>query len=192
MEKEGSKRVQVIGADDKRQITAVFAGTVTGEFLPPQLIYQGTTTRCLLSIKFPADWHITFSPNHWSNETTMVQYIKHILLPYLTNKKCCLQLEPDYPALVIFDNFQAQITEEVLQLLEDNVQVAMVPPNCTNRLQPMDVSVNKAVKNFLRQQFHMWYAEQVCEQLPKNRDDETVDLKLSIVKPLGASWIIKV
>ena len=39
MEKEGSKRVQVIGADDKRQITAVFAGTVSGEFLPPQLIY---------------------------------------------------------------------------------------------------------------------------------------------------------
>ena len=34
MEKEGSKRVQVIGADDKRQITAVFAGTVAGEFLP--------------------------------------------------------------------------------------------------------------------------------------------------------------
>ena len=192
MEKEGSKRVQVIGADDKRQITAVFAGTVTGEFLPPQLIYQGTTTRCLPSIKFPADWHITFSPNHWSNETTMVQYIKHILLPYLNNKRCCLQLEPDYPALVIFDNFKAQVTEEVLQLLEDNnVRVAMVPPNCTDRLQPMDVSVNKAVKNFLRQQFHIWYAEQVCEQLAKNRDDETVDLKLSIVKLLGASWIIK-
>ena len=108
MEKEGSKRVQVIGADDKRQITAVFAGTVAGEFLPPQLIYQGTTTRCLPSIKFPAGWHITFSANHWSNETTMVQYIKHILLPYIANKRCCLQLEPDYPALVIFDNFKAQ------------------------------------------------------------------------------------
>ena len=98
--------MQVIGADDKRQITAVFAGTVTGEFLLPQLIYQGTTTRYLPSIKFPAGWHITFSPNHWSNETTMVQYIKHILLLYLTNKRCCLQLEPDYPTLVIFDNFK--------------------------------------------------------------------------------------
>ena len=55
----------------------------------------------------------------------------------------------------------------------------------------MDVSINKAVKNFLRQQFQMWYADQVCEQLAKNRTDETVDLKLSIVKPLRASWIIK-
>ena len=97
----------------------------------------------------------------------MVQYIKHILLPYLANKRSYL---PDYPTLVIFDNFKAQITEkEMFQLLEDNnVQIAMVPPNCMDHLQPMDVSVNKAVKNFLRQQYQMWYADQVCEQLAKN------------------------
>lgn len=50
--------------------------------------------------------------------------------------------------------------------------------------------LNKAVKNFLRQQFQMWYADKVCEQLAKSRDN-AVDLKLSIVKPLGASWMIK-
>ena len=96
----------------------------------------------------------------------MVQYIKHVLLPYLANKRSCLQVEPDHPALVIFDNFKAQITDEVLQLLEDNnVRVARVLPNCTDCLQPMDVSVNKVVKNFLRQQFQKWYADQVYEQL---------------------------
>ena len=34
MEKEGSKYVEIIGKDDKRQITAVLAGTVNGNFLP--------------------------------------------------------------------------------------------------------------------------------------------------------------
>ena len=135
MEKEGSKRVQVIGADDKGQIAAVFAGSITGEFLPPQLIHQGTTTRCLPSIKFPAEWHVTFNANLWLNEVTMVQYINHILLPYLANKRCYLQLQLDYPILVIFDNFKAQITEGVLQLLEDNyIRAVMVPPNCTDCL----------------------------------------------------------
>ena len=43
MEKQGCKRVEIIALDDKRQITAVFAGTFTGDFLPPQIIYQGTT-----------------------------------------------------------------------------------------------------------------------------------------------------
>ena len=32
--KEGSKRVEIAGADDKRQTTAVFAGTKSGKFLP--------------------------------------------------------------------------------------------------------------------------------------------------------------
>ncbi len=47
--------------DDKRQITAVFGCTVEGEFLPPQIIYGGKTTRCLPTAKFPSSRDITFS-----------------------------------------------------------------------------------------------------------------------------------
>ena len=47
LELKGSKRVEIAGISDKRQITAVFCGTMAGEFLPPQLIYQGKTTACL-------------------------------------------------------------------------------------------------------------------------------------------------
>ena len=36
---KGSKRVELIGLSDKRQITAVFCGNLLGEFLPVQLIY---------------------------------------------------------------------------------------------------------------------------------------------------------
>ena len=42
MEKEGSKRVEIVAVDDKRQLTAVFAGSLTEHFLPPQLIYKGS------------------------------------------------------------------------------------------------------------------------------------------------------
>ena len=41
MEKEGMKRVEVVAKDDKQQITAVFGGSMSGDFLPPQLIYEG-------------------------------------------------------------------------------------------------------------------------------------------------------
>ena len=33
MEKSGSQRVEIVANDDKRQITAVFAGTLTGDLL---------------------------------------------------------------------------------------------------------------------------------------------------------------
>jgi len=43
MAERGSKRVELIGLSDKRQITAVSCGNLMGEFLPVQLIYQGKT-----------------------------------------------------------------------------------------------------------------------------------------------------
>ena len=32
MEEEGAKRVEILAKDDKRQITAVFCGSMTGDF----------------------------------------------------------------------------------------------------------------------------------------------------------------
>ncbi len=42
--------------------------------------------------------------------------------------------------------------------------IVVVPANCTDRLQPLDVSLNKSAKEFLRK-FHEWYADQVRLQL---------------------------
>ena len=39
MAKEGSRRVGVVGIDDKRQITATFAASLSGNFLPVQMVY---------------------------------------------------------------------------------------------------------------------------------------------------------
>ena len=54
MEAEGSKRVELIGKDDKRQITVVFAGSLGGDILPIQVIYQGKSLKCLPKFNFPS------------------------------------------------------------------------------------------------------------------------------------------
>ena len=43
MEVRGTRRVEIAGLKDKRQMTAVFARS-DGNFLPPQLINPGSTT----------------------------------------------------------------------------------------------------------------------------------------------------
>ena len=53
--KEGSKRVEIVRIEDKRQITAGLAGTMSRKFLLPQLIYAGKTPRCLPSVEFWKD-----------------------------------------------------------------------------------------------------------------------------------------
>ena len=46
IERQGEKRVEMVAVNNKRQITAVFCGTMLGEFLPVQLIYQGIIDCC--------------------------------------------------------------------------------------------------------------------------------------------------
>ena len=87
MEKSGSQRVEIVANDDKRQITAVFAGMLTGDILPPQLIYQGTTNCCPPKVFIPREWNVTCTPNHWSNEQSMKTYLTEVLLPYVTKKR---------------------------------------------------------------------------------------------------------
>ena len=111
VEKE-SKRVELEGVNDKRQITAVFAGSLTGDFLPVQLVYEGMTSKCYPNgVDFPADWLISATPNHWCNEETMLLYITKVIVPYLQQKKKEMGLPDDQSSLVIFDEFKGQTTE---------------------------------------------------------------------------------
>ena len=185
-EVKGAKRVEIVGTDDKRQITATLTVTASGEMLPAQMIYGGKTPACLPKVDFPKGWHITFTPNHWANEDTMVAYLYNILLPYVTATRQNLQLADTFPALVLFDHFKGQLTERVLDILDfHNILVIDVPAHCTDRLQPLDVSVNKSIKHHLKQSFQAWYANEVHKQQGK-----PVDLKLTALKPLGAQWFI--
>ena len=148
---EGSEHVEFTGVNDKHQITAVFAGTLSGEFLPPQIVYHGKTVKCLPSTESPPDWHVTFSGNHWSNEVTITTSLQKVLFPYIESKRSQLKLAADAPALVIFDRFKAQCTVKILSMLRDaHIYIGIVPPHCTDWLQPLDISINKAVKEYLR------------------------------------------
>ena len=94
------------------------------------------------------------------------------------------------------DNFKGQVTASVSSLLEaNNIHVCLLPANTTDRLQPMDISVNKPGKDFLKRRFEAWYAEEIQKQLDGNDIESTelapVDLSLPRLKVLGAKWILE-
>ena len=96
---------------------------------------------------------------------TTLDYTEKIILPYVSKKRKEKGLYTEQRALCIFDIFKAQLTTEVLNLLEANhVDTVFIPANCTDHLQPLDLSVNKPAKDFLRGKFEEWYAEQIHEQ----------------------------
>ena len=189
----GSKCVDVAGIDDKRQITAVLAVTLDGNFLPVQLIFQGKTSACLPRAKSPSGWHLTYTHNHWATEEATKDHIEKIILPYLTEKKKELKLRNDQRALCIFDNFKGQLTDDVLQLLErNNIDIVFVPANCTDRLQPLDLSVNKPAKDFLRDKFQQWHSDQIFDQLNDDLSlvaNAVTKFPLHVMKPLVLKWM---
>lgn len=58
----------------------------------------------------------------------------------------------------------------------------------TGDFQPMDISVNKAIKLFMHNKFSEWYAKQVTE-LYCNGEDDPVNLSSAQMKCLGTRWI---
>jgi len=92
MEHKGAKRVEIAGSDDKRQLTALFSYTLSRKFLPPQVIYAGKSPACLPKVTILNGWNLTFTPNHWSNEQTIMTYLQAILIPYVEKTRADLNL----------------------------------------------------------------------------------------------------
>uniref|UniRef100_A0A1X7TEK1 DDE-1 domain-containing protein n=1 Tax=Amphimedon queenslandica TaxID=400682 RepID=A0A1X7TEK1_AMPQE len=81
------KIVPVGKSADKREITAVLAATATGKYLPPQLLFMGTTTKCHPVVQFSGGWDIWHSGNHWLNEDTMKRYLSTIIIPFISEER---------------------------------------------------------------------------------------------------------
>ena len=58
--------------------------------------------------------------------------------------------------------------------------------NCRDRLQPLDISVNKPERTSCVNSFN----NKVCRHFQGVDPKEPVDLRLTILKPLGAEWMI--
>ena len=69
-----------------------------------------------------------------------------------------------------------------------------MPTNCSGELQPLDLSVNKTVKDFLWAKFQDWY---IAEILGSYTDAESasklepIKFPVSQMKPLGAQWLVQ-
>ena len=94
---------------------------------------------------------------------------------------------------MIFDVFKGRMCDSVHTLLESNkILQVLVPNNCTDLLQPLDLSVNKPFKDTLRSKFSEWYAHEVSKQLEagKQVEEVQVEMRMSVMKELSSRWFI--
>jgi hypothetical protein len=196
-EQNGSAAVAVVGADDKRQITACLASSLHGDLLPLQLIFQGKTARSLpgaTAASKAARAHLTFSDNHWSSLETMKQWITEVLLPYA--ERCIRQhhLRTDAHIILVLDVWAVHKSEAFRLFLRTHhprIHLVFVPPNCTSKLQVADVALQRPFKSTIRRSFEQWAAEEMHRQI---HDKRIVGLTeffgMKKIKPQVLQWCI--
>ena len=91
---------------------------------------------------------ITCSDNGWMNSEIMKIWITEILKPHVKNRKC----------LLVMDTFRAHISKLMQATLNSmtNIDIALVPGGLTGILQPLDVSINKPIKDHIRKNWIQW------------------------------------
>jgi hypothetical protein len=193
----GSRDVAIIGAEDKRQITACVAASLRGDLLPLQLIFQGKTARSLpvsTAASTAARVDITCSDNHWSTQETMQRWITRVLLPHSERMIAMYELDANAHMLLQLDCWAVHKSAEFREWLQQEhprIHLVFVPANCTSKLQLADVALQRPFKSSISQSFNDWAAAAVADQIQRGEVVGITDrLGMASLKPLVLQWCV--
>lgn len=151
----GAKRVKILGmGDDKAQITTTILVSESGDVLPYQMIFTGTTNKCHPKSVKPDDCQWTHTKSHWQSVQTYLQLLEKIIVPYKNKIISDLGLPADQWTILKHDLHFTHKDASVLEYLKANcICPLFVPAGCTDVIQECDVVVNKPFKNAVRGAF---------------------------------------
>jgi hypothetical protein len=187
----GKGSVEILNADDRRQITCVLSVAASGHSLPMQIVYKGSTSRAMpkeeiRNVLQMKGHHITGNPkNHWSSEKTMEQFVERILLPYYEKVKKEMMLEESTKVIWLIDCWSVHLSEKFRSWMKTKHKEWLVflyiPANCTSIFQPCNVSLNRPFKAAFRSEFQKW-AIALSEQKFKEKDNTPFKMGAPMMK----------
>lgn len=87
----------------------------------------------------------------------MKEYFEHIIVPYINKKRENLKF------VKTIQPYSITLKLSALKIcLHFYVHVVLIPAICIDKLQPLNLSVNKADKDFLKSKLQSWYAQEIC------------------------------
>ena len=114
-----------------------------------------------------------------------------IIFPYLQPVKEQKGLPKEQHSLVTTNTFKGQENHILKEFCSKNrCETVILPRSLTNKFQPLDITVNKAMKAFIQNRYNDWFSDQVARKLKAVMTDIKVLSKLQDLKPLHTSWIV--
>ena len=126
---------------------------------------------------------VAFQPKAWCDESMMKKWILeqwgNIFINSATTGSTGKSL--------VADVHRAQQADGVKALLKKkNTELVNVPPGCTSRVQPLDISVNKPFKDVVREQFEK-HLEENLQRYTEGKIS-TSKRRVLVTKWVGKAW----
>ena len=180
VEQQGKKSVIVrTSGSEKRHVTVVLAVAASGAVLPTMIIFKGK--RALKGILAPNDVIVTVQEKAWVDEAIMIRWVDECLRQYTNRNR----------TLLVMDSFRCHIMDSVKKRVRQaNAETAVIPGGCTSILQPLDVSINKPFKGWLRASWQEHIrAETTRVDLARKAGDMAAKVKPASKQQL-VDWIV--
>ena len=126
----------------------MLAVTGDGTKLPPYVVFKRKTLP--KNMKFPKGIIVRVHPKGWFDDAITKDWIRSVWRKRnggLMKKK----------SLLVLDAFRCHRDENTKKMLNDsNTDLAIIPGGLTSILQPLDVSINKPFKCYMRELWNEW------------------------------------
>ena len=113
--------------------TMLCCASAAGAALPPMIIYPKSFPGGLYRFGGPDDSVYAKSESGWVDAKLFLEWMKKVFLKYAV---------PERPVLLLIDGHKTHLTLD----RKNNIILLCLPPHTTHALQPLDVSVFKALK----------------------------------------------
>ena len=143
--------------------------------------------------KFPSSFLLTDIMKYFSNTKESMKLLDEIIIPYAGKEMDMLNLDENQPALLIIDAFSGQMTKAIIDKMAENyIKLVKVTSRITQFFQPLDFTVNGSAREFMKNHCSEWNRRCIGQELDNGKDIDSINnqLKMSILKPLHAQWII--
>lgn len=157
--RRGTRHPDRIMNTTKSSISLMFAGTASGELLPPYVVYKADNLWTTWTEGGPPGTRYNRTKSGWFDSRTFADWFETIVVPFLRERQG--------RKLLIGDNLASHLTPHVVQRCSEmDIRFVFLPKNSTHLCQPLDVSFFRPMK--------MAWSNILEEYKAKNRAGSTV------------------
>ena len=162
LEKKGTKTIHIRSSTNSTPRASLNVGiTLAGTFLKPMTIFKGKSGGTIASKElptFPSEGLWACQAKAWCDEKCMLEWVDGAIKPWKA------QVDASYPnhiPILILDSFKVHMMGSVVSYIQSlGVEVIHIPAGCTYLCQPVDVGINRPIKQKMAQLWEDWMIEE--------------------------------